>query len=128
MDQAQPAIQTAVIDKSDCVQYTAGLGTPCVKWAPYGSFLISVNGAANACAVAFTAPDRPDSKYYETAGLSFIGPTDWECRVHIDDSLAAKGRELMIARMSHGTLVAEYRFDDGDVVPMKYIVRSRSPN
>jgi len=102
----------------------AAFGTPCQKWAPYGSFLISINESANMCAIAFTASDRPDLTYNKMESLSYIGPDDWECRTVEESGLSS--HELLVARMSHGKLAVHYLFSDGQTVPVKFTVRSRS--
>jgi hypothetical protein len=117
--------QTVVIDKSDCVQFTNGFGSPCAKWEQYGSFIIAVN-APNACAISFEYPDGSDSAYYKEDSLSYVDPDNWECRVIVDSIWTPTPRELMVATMTHGRLNAKYLFADGNFVFIKFTVRSRS--
>jgi len=60
---SQNPIQTVVIDKSDCVGFTNGFGSPCAKWEEYGSFTIIVNGTTNACTISFLAPNESDAHF-----------------------------------------------------------------
>lgn len=114
-------LQTIVIDKSDCSQYTNGVGSPCRSWLPYGSYTILISGSANACAISFKMPDFPDTRNYQMDGFSYAGPDDWECRTVVP---GAAERELIVARMSHSNLTVEYVFDGGQVVPMKFRIVS----